>query len=105
VGTEPTREQCRSAWRGEATRKASRHAHDFEKNVWPLFLNRVTLTSQRYIVTSLVGCKSVKELQYLASLFTYSFIASKSTHIGQKCHDTDRQARLYRGTRGLSELG
>jgi hypothetical protein len=35
----------------------------------------------------------------------YLFIASVSTLISQKCHNADRQARLYPGTRGLPELG
>jgi hypothetical protein len=35
----------------------------------------------------------------------YSFIASESMSIGQKCHDTDKQAWLYPDTRGLPRLG
>jgi hypothetical protein len=31
---------------GEAARKASHHAHNFEKNLWPLFLDEVTPTRQ-----------------------------------------------------------
>jgi hypothetical protein len=33
------------------------------------------------------------------------FIAFEGTHFSQKYHDTDGQARLYHGTRGLPELG
>jgi hypothetical protein len=47
---------------------------------------------QQHDTTPRVGCKSVKELESLASLFTHSFIAMESTHFSQKCHDTDRQA-------------
>jgi hypothetical protein len=85
--------------------KASHHAHDIEKSVWPLFLNGVIPTIQQHGVTPHVGHKSVKELQSLASFFTHSFIASENTDFDQKCHDTDRQARLYHGTQGLPQLG
>jgi hypothetical protein len=67
VGTELARPQHRSARRGEQARKASRHAHGFEKNVWPLFLSGVTPTRQLHGATPCVGDKSVKELQPLAS--------------------------------------
>jgi hypothetical protein len=35
----------------------------------------------------------------------HSLIAFDSMHFSQKYHDMDRQARLYRGTRGLPGLG
>jgi hypothetical protein len=102
VGIEPTRQQCQSDRRGEATRVVSRHNHDFERRAWPLFLDEATPTSQWHDVTPCVGCKSVKEPQPLAFFlsFTHSFITFESAHFGQKYHDIDRQARLYCATWG-----
>jgi hypothetical protein len=86
----------RPVWQG--SKKVSHHARDFEKSVWPLFLDGVIPTSQRRGATPHVGRKSVKQLQSIVSFFTHSFIASKNTWFGQEYHDTERQTRLYRGT-------
>jgi hypothetical protein len=87
------------------SKEGEHHAHDFKKSVWPLFLDGVTPTKQWHGATPHVGHKSVRKLQSLASFFMHSFISSESTQFDQKCHDTDGEARLYRGTWGLSGLG
>jgi hypothetical protein len=61
----PTHQQLQSTRRGEAATKANHHTHDFEKSVWPLFLDGVTPTGQWHAATPRVGCKSVMELQSL----------------------------------------
>jgi hypothetical protein len=38
---EPAQQKHQSAWHGKTARKVSRHTHNFKKNVWPLFLDRV----------------------------------------------------------------
>jgi hypothetical protein len=45
----------------------SHHDHDFEKMAWPLFLDKVTPTSQQHGATPRVERKSTKEHQSLMS--------------------------------------
>jgi hypothetical protein len=92
--------------RGEAARKVSHHAHDFEKSAWPLFFGRVIPTSQRHGATLRVAYKSAKELPSLASFSSHTPLTLLKVCIfDQKHRDKDRQARLHPGARGLPGLG
>jgi hypothetical protein len=53
-------------------RKVSHHAHDFKKDVWPLFSDRVVPTSRHHDTTVCVGHKSARELSSLASFFSHT---------------------------------
>jgi hypothetical protein len=106
VETESTRQQHQPARRGKAVRKPSRHTHDFEKSVWPLFFSGITPTSQWHGATLCVGPNQAKKFPSLQSFSSHTpLVLSKVCIFSQKCHDTDRQARLYPGARGLPILG
>jgi hypothetical protein len=72
----------------------SHHAHDFEKSLWPLLIDRVTHTSQRHGATPHVGRKSVNELESLASfscnplslLKVHTLVKSVMIQIGKPAH-------------------
>jgi hypothetical protein len=104
-GTGPTRQQRRSTQHGRVARKVSHHAHNIKKSVWPLFLDGIIPASRLHDATLPMGCKSTKELPSLTSFLIHSFIASKSMPFGQKCHGTNKQARMYPDTRGQPRLG
>jgi hypothetical protein len=66
VRTQPAHQQHQSTWHGKAARVVSHHDHDFKKNAWPLFLDKVAPISHRHDSNPHIGCKLVKELQPLA---------------------------------------